>query len=146
VRVLRHDMGSGATTEVATIGGLAPRWAPSPDGALVAITDDYRTHIVRADGGEPVSGPWPAGRATWLEPDGHAHVLLVSGGHRQVLEVYTGRRIHLGPDAGPEPDVRVLADGSFLVRCEGRLDHLDADGEVLANLVPGEARVETAAR
>jgi hypothetical protein len=138
LRVLRHDLGSGLAAEVVTVGGLEPSWSPSPDGLLVAASDDYRLRLLDAREGVVVSGPWPAGEAEWLS-GGHGHVLLTSDGHRYLLDVYADRRVHLEPVApgGPAPSVHALAGGGFLVQVGERLDLLDADAGLVRRLIEG---------
>jgi hypothetical protein len=147
--VRRHDLRTGITAEVALIalsGGERPRWAPSPGGTLVAVSEGGRARIVDAESRETVSGPWPGGEVGWLADTGDAHALLAALGHRYVLDLYAGRRVDLGTDAGPAPEVRPLAGGGYLVRSGERLEHLDAGGELVQRLLPAEPEPQHARR
>lgn len=136
IRVMRHDMNSGTTVEVATVGGEDPRWEPSADGKVVAVVDDKRARMVNPEDGSTKFDPMPAGRVTWLENE-HSHLMLTAGGHHYVLDLYSGQRLRLGEESGEQPRVRVLNGGGYLVSRGGGLDHLDKQGELIANLIPG---------
>lgn len=137
--VKRWDMAREWSSEVLTLDGPDAAWQVSPDGLTLWVADGDRTRIVDALDGSSVAGPWRAGEVQWLQADGNRFCRLTVGGHHYVVDIDLDHKLHLGPVTGAETEVFVLRDDRFVLRVGDRLDLLDRDGRLLANLLPGGA-------
>ena len=147
-RIFRHDLETGRADEVHEIESDEDRsrWSVSSDGSTLWVQDDQRQRIIDAETGETLVGPWVSGAFTWLETEGSRFGRLETGGHIYLVDVVLDRQVYLGASGSFGAELRVLADGRFLLLDgDGRLDLYGAGGEVLDNLIPGAA-VRTAAR
>ncbi len=147
LRIFRCDMQRDVTDEIHEIASDSPFWSVSPDGSSIAVRDQTRLRVIDATNGETIAGPWAAGSLSWLEDDGSRFARLGAGGHAYLLDLWSGRQVHVGRNGPTLSGLHVLSDGRFLIhRARGRLDLMAADGELLRNLVPGERGPRTAAR
>jgi hypothetical protein len=145
-RIYRHDMLRQVTEPVYEIESGTQVWSVSPDGLSIAVRDDARLRVIDATDGETSAGPWPHGTLEWLQ-DGSRFARLSAAGHDYLLDLWSGNQVHLGEQSATSFELHVLADGRFLIHTESqRLDLMDADGELLRNLIPGDPVSETAAR
>jgi dipeptidyl aminopeptidase/acylaminoacyl peptidase len=147
-RIFRHDLETGRALEVYEIESDQDHasWSVAPDGRALWVQDDHRQRILDAETGDTLVGPWVSGAFAWLERDGSRFGRLETGGHVYLVDVVLDRQVHLGEAGSVGSQLRVLADGRFLLLDPGgRLDLYDAAGEQIDNLIPG-AEVRTASR
>lgn len=128
--LVRHDMHSGASRELAQLERATVSWSLSADGRgvlLVETGNERRARVIDADTGMLLHGPWVVDGARWIEGADGRYLGLTRGSRRTVLDTLRDREADFGVEEGAWPRIVALDDGRFVVDDGARITLCDDD-------------------